>query len=140
MGHDRLLSGFKDGKPCFMLVFNKILGVAPKSKLRNGIDSVNSCHSKVVPIKCKSDVSNVSLQVYPKDGISSCMWPYIGQPDYIPPFAMLQVLNIPLETKIKIWCYADVDDLRIESDDEVDSAGHILKFFIIKKNTTTSNP
>lgn len=76
---------------------------------------------------------------YPKDGIPSCMWPFIGQPDYIPPFAMLQVLNIPLETKIKIWCYADVDDLRIESDDEVDSAGHILKFFIIKKNTT-SNP
>uniref|UniRef100_A0AC34RC76 Uncharacterized protein n=1 Tax=Panagrolaimus sp. JU765 TaxID=591449 RepID=A0AC34RC76_9BILA len=60
MGHDHLLSGFKDGKPCFMLVFNKILGVAPKSKLRNGIDSVNSCHSEVVPIKYKSDVSNVS--------------------------------------------------------------------------------
>lgn len=94
----------------------------------NNVEDDKCCHNYRVPIKCITS-KPIEFRIFPSEGISSCMWPYVGQKDYINPMFMIKIDSV-LNEEVQFTCYPDVEDLRPKNPEDINrkEESHILIF------------
>ncbi|XGW28755.1 hypothetical protein V3C99_008502 [Haemonchus contortus] len=99
--------GFSSGEPCIMLRLTRMLGWFPDdytvSKERVCLDgSTKCCNRKRLQFSCEAVKSEAKILMLPKDGISTCAFPFWNQQGYEQPFVMLKITQLSSgKTEIK---------------------------------------
>lgn len=89
--------GFGMGQPCIMLRLTRILGWFPEdpieSQQRTCHDgSTQCCNRRRLQFTCRSE--EVTIEMMPADGMSTCGYPFWSQPGYEQPFVMMKITGM----------------------------------------------
>ncbi|KJH43137.1 sodium / potassium ATPase beta chain [Dictyocaulus viviparus] len=90
--------GFSRRRPCIMLRLTRIFGWYPNDSdnLPNqqcGMGVTDCCNKRRIRFTCNSK-KPINMDIYPKDGMSTCAFPFWNQVGYEQPFVMLRISNL----------------------------------------------
>ncbi|XP_060090598.1 sodium/potassium-transporting ATPase subunit beta-1 [Heteronotia binoei] len=111
--------GYKDGKPCVIIKFNRVLGFRPKPPQNGSIPEEvrGRTNPYLIPIHCaakkEEDIDKVGIvEYYGMGGFAGFplqYYPYYGkllQPKYLQPLVAVQFMNLTQDAEVRIECKA----------------------------------
>jgi len=93
--------GFESGQPCVVVKLNRIFEFVPILK--------NRSETPYLEIRCEglyaADKDNIGhLDYYPKAGIDTWYFPYVGQKNYLSPLVFVKFRNVTRNVLVQVVC------------------------------------